>query len=158
MGVKGLVRIGPMEAKIRKYGWEKLLTELSDGGILQAMLKKIGVSRLTFMRFVDKTPERRGEYERAVLASGGAHADLAILAVQTARPMDLNIQKAIASGHWKFAAAYDRDRFGAVPAGAKVNVNVELGQLHLTAVQAVAASREEIPEAEVVEVLEVAEG
>lgn len=111
---------------------------IADGEPIWKIGEAYGLSRRSVQKWRDAGgEERRARWDAALRDSAHAHAEAAERILAEGRNPENTAQaqmtKALADLRWKLASVRDRAAYGDTPAA--VNVNLDIGQLHLDALR-----------------------
>lgn len=118
-------------------GIEKLLIRIAEGTTLTALGQLYAVSPAVISGLLRK-PEYRGKYEQAKKIAAEMWIEKGLLSVETAAPDTVGVAKLQWGAATYMASKLDPDTY-ADKAGVQVNVN--LGQLHLDALRTINAEK-----------------
>lgn len=126
-------------------GWNDVLEAIADGATLRMLGEKFNVSRSFIYRVIVEEPEREKLYQEALRMRADAMIDESIDIADTINPsLPADAQKAkLRIELRKWLAAVDNARYQR--AEQRLNVNVNIGQLHLDALRRRAWNPNQLP-------------
>lgn len=115
---------------------DEILQLFAGANTVKDVCKRYDVARDTLWKWINADHDRLARYKAALKESGSAWAEKAAEALEEAKgesSAEVQLAKARADFYWRMAERRDRDQYGEEKN--RVDLNVNIGDLHLNALR-----------------------
>ena len=133
----GRPKLTAVYIKLDDYGDERLFSDLMTGLLLKDLCAALEISPQTFHMWLRREPKRHAIYRemRKALADGLVEESLELIDGATNSSISV-IRERVKVRQW-LAERWNRDDYGQQQAGTVVQIGIQAGELHLTALKTV---------------------